>query len=122
MKSHSIGFLASAFEALGRDEAFSLLIQCIVQLSLPLKKILALYYYENFSVAEIADCLGLPEDEIDQIRAKTLGILRTILASCLFVAQIPGGQLRSDSFLFRAKTVTGRPNPGERYSKYRASP
>jgi DNA-directed RNA polymerase specialized sigma24 family protein len=107
-----MGFLASAFEALGHDEAFSLLVQCIVQLPLPLKKILALYYYENFSVTEIADCLGLPEDEIDQIRAKTLGILRTMLASRLFVAQIPGGQLRSDSFLFRAKIGHRPPESG----------
>jgi DNA-directed RNA polymerase specialized sigma24 family protein len=101
MDRHKIGFLASAFEALGRNEALSLLIQCIVQLPCPLKKILALYFYEDLDVAEIADRLGLPEYEIDQILAKTLRILRTMVAARLCVAQVPGGQLRSDSFLLR---------------------
>ena len=88
MKSHSMGFLASAFEALGHDEAFSLLVQCIVQLPLPLKKILALYYYENLQPAEIAACLGLTEREIDQIRAETVELLRTMLAGQIDLTEL----------------------------------
>ena len=98
---YKLGFLGSAFAALGHDEAFSLLIQCIAQLPRPLKSILALYYFENFGVSEIADCLALPEGQIEQILAKTVGILRTMLAVRLSVAQIPGGQLRPDSSLLR---------------------
>jgi DNA-directed RNA polymerase specialized sigma24 family protein len=94
-----IGILAFAFDALGHDEAVSLLVQCIVQLPVPLKKILALYYYEDLSVAEIADCLSLPEDEIDQILAETVATLRTMVAARLCIAMDPGGQLRSGSSL-----------------------
>ena len=41
------------------------------------KKVVALFYYENMQLAEIAAWLGLGEDKIRQIRLETLELLRT---------------------------------------------
>ena len=62
-----------------REEALSLLVERIAQLPLTAKKVLALYYHEELHTAEIATLLGLTKDEIEQIRAETLGLLQTAL-------------------------------------------
>jgi DNA-directed RNA polymerase specialized sigma subunit len=54
------------------------LAQCIAQLPEMPKKGLVLYYNEDFKLAEMATRLGLTEYEVDQLRAKTLGILQTM--------------------------------------------
>jgi DNA-directed RNA polymerase specialized sigma24 family protein len=86
MDSHSS---ISGFDALQRDDALELLVQCIVELSPMQKTLLALYYYENLQPAEIAVCLGLTEREIDQIRAETLELLQTKLAVQIGLAELP---------------------------------
>ena len=82
------GFLPSEFDALERNEAFSLLVQCLARLPPTLKKILAMHYNENLPLAYIAACYGLTEFEIDQIHAKTLEVLPTILAAELGLAAL----------------------------------
>ena len=44
------------------------------------KKVVALYYYENMRLAEIAPCFGLSEDRIRHILLETLDLLRTYLS------------------------------------------
>ena len=83
---HTGGVLASEFDALERNEALSLLVQCLGQLPPMLKKVLAMYYNENLQIAEIAACCGLTEFEIDQLHAKTLEVLQTMLAAELGLA------------------------------------
>jgi len=78
MENHSS---ISEFEALPRDEVLELLVQCILQLSPTQKTILAMYYHEELEPAEIAACVGLTEGELDQVRAETVGLLRTMLAA-----------------------------------------
>ena len=78
MENHSS---ISEFEALPRDEVLELLVQCILQLSPTQKTILAMYYHEELETAEIAACVGLTEGELHQVRAETLGLLRTMLTA-----------------------------------------
>ena len=76
----------SEFDALPCDEVLELLVQCISQLSPTQKTILAMYYHEDLEIAEIAACVGLTEDELDQVRAETVGLLRTTLATQITLA------------------------------------
>jgi RNA polymerase sigma factor for flagellar operon FliA len=64
------------FDVLQRDDVLELLVQCIAQLPLTPKRVLAMYYHENLGLAEIAACLDLTECEIEQIRAETVGLLQ----------------------------------------------
>jgi DNA-directed RNA polymerase specialized sigma subunit len=70
-----------ADDSLQRDDVLELLVQCIAQLLPTQKIVLALYYHEDLEPAEIAACLNLTECEIEQIRAQTVGLLRTMLAT-----------------------------------------
>ena len=54
-----------------------MLAQRIAKLPRLQKKVLAMYYYENFPAAEIAACLGLAEHEIELIRAEAVRLLQT---------------------------------------------
>jgi hypothetical protein len=85
MDNHSS---TSEFDALPRNEVLELLGQCISQLSPTQKTILAMYYHEDLEPAEIADCVGLTEGELDQVRAETLGLLRTMLAAQIGLPEI----------------------------------
>ena len=85
-KKYRIGSVIWDFDALDRDEVLSLLVQCIARVSQIPKKVLAMYYHENLQLAEIATELGLTEYEIDQMRARTLDLLQTVLAAQLSVA------------------------------------
>ena len=80
----------SEFGALPRDEVLGLLAQCISRLSPTQKTILALCYHEDLEPAEIAACVGLTEGEFDQVRAETVGLLRTILAAQIDLPELPG--------------------------------
>ena len=79
----------SEFGALQGDDVLELLVQCISQLSPTQKTILAMYYYEDLEIAEIAACVGLTEDELDQVRAETVGLLRTILTARIRLPEHP---------------------------------
>jgi DNA-directed RNA polymerase specialized sigma24 family protein len=79
----------SEFDALARDEVLELLVQCISQLSPTQKTILALYYHGDLEPAEIAACVGLTEGELDQVRAETVGLLRTMLAAQIGLLELP---------------------------------
>ena len=56
-----------------------LLAQRLAQLPPISKKIMALYYYENMQLTELAACFGFTEDKIRQILLHTLDLLRTFV-------------------------------------------
>jgi RNA polymerase sigma factor for flagellar operon FliA len=70
-------------DALERKEVLSLLAQRMKQLPPVPKKILAMYYYENMRLSEIAACFGLTESRICQIHTQTVGLLRKYLVILL---------------------------------------
>ena len=86
MDSHSS---ISEFDALQRDEVLELLVQCISQLSPTQKTILAMYYHEDLEPGETAPCVEPTEGEVDQIRAETVRLLRTMLAAQLGLPELP---------------------------------
>ena len=61
----------SLFAIAGRRDLLPLLIQRIEQLSPKAKKILAMYYYEQLKLSEIAACFRQSECQIDEIRKET---------------------------------------------------
>ena len=67
------------FDALERKEVLPLLAQRIAQLPLMSKKVLAMCYYENLSISEIAACFNLPASRIDEILIQTVGLLGNYL-------------------------------------------
>jgi DNA-directed RNA polymerase specialized sigma subunit len=71
--------LMSSLEVLEHKEVLSLLAQRIAQLPLASKKILAMYYYENLPISEIAACFNLPACHIEEILTQTVGLLRNDL-------------------------------------------
>jgi RNA polymerase sigma factor for flagellar operon FliA len=70
-------------DALERKEVLSFLAQRMEQLPAVPKKVLAMYYYENMRLSEIATCFGLTESRICQIHTQTVGLLRTYLVNLL---------------------------------------
>jgi RNA polymerase sigma factor for flagellar operon FliA len=66
-------------EVLVRKEALSLLTQRMAELPDIPKKILAMYYYENMRICDIAACFKLSESRICQIHSQTIGLLRDYL-------------------------------------------
>jgi RNA polymerase sigma factor for flagellar operon FliA len=71
----------SALEVLERKEVLSLLAQRMAKLPEIQKKVLAMYYYANMKLSEIATCFGLTESR--QIHTQTVGVLRNYLANML---------------------------------------
>ena len=72
-----------ALDVLERKEVISLLTQRMAELPEMPKKVLAMYYYENMRLADIAACFGLTESRICQIHTQTIGLLRNYLTSLL---------------------------------------
>jgi RNA polymerase sigma factor for flagellar operon FliA len=70
-------------EVLARKEVVSLLAQRMAELPDTPKKILAMYYYENMRISEIAACFKLTESRISQIHTQTIGLLRNYLVKQL---------------------------------------
>lgn len=66
-------------DSLQRKEGILLLVQRIAELPHVQKKVLAMYYFENLPLADIAVCFGLTEGEVDQFRAETVRLLHTNL-------------------------------------------
>jgi DNA-directed RNA polymerase specialized sigma subunit len=56
-----------------------LLAQRMAQLPPISKKVMALHYYENMQLTELAACFGFTEDMIRQILSQTLDLLRTFV-------------------------------------------
>ena len=78
MDCHRTGSLNCEFDPSDR-KVLELLTQRIAQLPRILKKVLAMYYYENLRTAEIATELGLTGNEIELIRTQTVRLLRNKL-------------------------------------------
>lgn len=68
-------------ERLGRDEQLALLSIALRRLRPQERTVLALYFYEELTLQEIAQVLGLSASRISQIRGEALGRLRSLLAS-----------------------------------------
>lgn len=66
-------------ERLGREEAIRILEGCLHELPERESKVLALYYFENLRLREIAQVLGVTESRISQIRHAALKKLRSML-------------------------------------------
>jgi RNA polymerase sigma factor for flagellar operon FliA len=72
-----------ALDILERKEVLSLLAQRMAELPDIPKKVMAMYYYENMRLSEIAACFGLTESRICQIHTQTISLLRNYLTSLL---------------------------------------
>jgi len=73
----------SALDVLDRKEVLSLLTQRMAELPDTPKKVLAMYYYENMRLSEIAACFRVSESRICQIHTQTIGLLREYLVKDL---------------------------------------
>jgi RNA polymerase sigma factor for flagellar operon FliA len=72
-----------AYVALERKEAMELLAERMTQLPDIQKRVLAMYYYENMKIAEIAVFFGVTESRICQIHTQTLRLLRAYMRNIL---------------------------------------
>jgi RNA polymerase sigma factor for flagellar operon FliA len=72
-----------AFVVLERKEALALLAERMTYLPEVQKRVLAMYYYENMKIAEIAAIYGVTESRICQIHTQTLRLLRAYMKSVL---------------------------------------
>jgi RNA polymerase sigma factor FliA len=70
-------------EALERKEILSLLAQRMAQLPPVPKRVLAMYYYENLRLSDIAGCFGLTKSRICQIHTQAVASLKTSLTNLL---------------------------------------
>lgn len=66
----------SVDERLGREQEIVLLREAIMGLKEQERTVLALYYFEELKLHEIAEILGLTESRVSQIRTKALSKLR----------------------------------------------
>lgn len=83
MKAKAFDCRISAPDALEREEIIALLAERISQLPELQKKVLAMYYYENMPLSEIATLFGVTESLVCQIRGQAVAILRKYLAKPL---------------------------------------
>lgn len=70
-------------EVLVRKEAVALLTERMAELPDTQKKVLAMYYFENMRISEIAACFKLSESRICQIHTQTINLLRNYLIKLL---------------------------------------
>jgi RNA polymerase sigma factor for flagellar operon FliA len=73
----------SAPDALERKEIITLLVERMAQLPEMQKKVLAMYYYENMQLSEIAALFGVTESRICQIRGQAVATLRKYVTKLL---------------------------------------
>jgi RNA polymerase sigma factor for flagellar operon FliA len=64
-----------------RKDILALLARRMAKLPTVPKKVLAMYYYENMRLLDIANCLGLAESRIRQIHLETIASLKTFFYS-----------------------------------------
>jgi RNA polymerase sigma factor FliA len=74
---------ASACEVVERKELVALLAERLAQLPEMPRKVLAMYYYENLRLADIAAAFGLTESRICQIHTHAVKQLRAYLQSVM---------------------------------------
>jgi RNA polymerase sigma factor for flagellar operon FliA len=70
-------------EQLGREQEVALLREAIMKLKDQERTVLALYYFEELNLREIADILGLTESRLSQVRSKALARLRETMGVAL---------------------------------------
>jgi len=83
MKAKAFNCRISAFYTLERKEIIALLAERISQLPELQKKVLAMSYYENMQLSEIAAVFGVTESRICQIRGEAVAVLRKYLTKLL---------------------------------------
>lgn len=59
------------------------MIQRLLELPPVTKKLLAMYYYENTQLSEIAACLNLPESRVWEMHRETIALLRSYILAAL---------------------------------------
>src|SRR5260370_9977346 len=69
----------SSFENMGRGNLLPLLVQRIEQLQPEAKKILAMYYYADMQLPEIATCFTLSLSQIADILTQTMDLIATYI-------------------------------------------
>jgi len=70
-------------EKLGREQEVTMLRDAILKLKEQERTVLALYYFEELKLHEIAEILGLTESRVSQIRSKALARLRETVGVAL---------------------------------------
>jgi RNA polymerase sigma factor FliA len=63
-----------------RDQELAVMKQAIMSLKEQERNVLALYFFEEMKLAEIARVMGVTESRVSQIRTKALARLREIMA------------------------------------------
>jgi len=76
------------YARLERQELKELVAEAITELPERERKVLALYYHEERTLAEIGEMIGVGESRVSQLRAQAIGRLRSRLAANL---QTPAG-------------------------------
>lgn len=76
------------YAKLEREELRQLLAEAILQLPERERHILALYYQEELTLAEIGEVIGVGESRVSQLRTQAIGRLRSHLATRM---RAPGG-------------------------------
>jgi DNA-directed RNA polymerase specialized sigma subunit len=66
-----------------QEKVLSLLAQRIAEFAPEPKKVLAMYYYENIKLSEIAALFDLAESRIRELHAQTVAALRSYLVTVL---------------------------------------
>lgn len=66
-------------EELGRQESVDILSECLQALPERERRVLALYYFEELRLRQIAELLGVTESRISQIRSGALKTLRSMM-------------------------------------------
>ncbi|MEP6494800.1 MAG: FliA/WhiG family RNA polymerase sigma factor [bacterium] len=72
-----------ADEQIGREQEVAMLREAIMKLKEQERTVLALYYFEELKLHEIAEILGLTESRVSQIRSKALARLRETVGVAL---------------------------------------
>jgi RNA polymerase sigma factor for flagellar operon FliA len=70
-------------DRLQRKEIILMLVRRIEELPRRQRKVLAMYYFEDVSLAQIGACFGPTKCDIDQLHAEAVGLLKTMLAAQL---------------------------------------
>ncbi len=70
-------------EQIGREQEVAMLREAIMKLKEQERTVLALYYFEELKLHEIAEILGLTESRVSQIRSKALARLRETIGIAL---------------------------------------
>jgi RNA polymerase sigma factor for flagellar operon FliA len=70
-------------EQMGRGEEVAMLRESIMKLKEQERTVLALYYFEEMNLREIAEILSITESRVSQIRAKALARLRATMGLAL---------------------------------------